>query len=157
VSSLRCPRCATVVMAAPGQPPVCPNCGFGAPAPPPAPHHGGWGPPPAQPAYPQPQPYPSYPAYPPAAPYGYAPKKTEGMAIASLVMGCLGWLSFLGLIMDILAIVFGVIALNRIKANPWLGGRGMAIAGIILGSFFLFIVGAAVVFVLVQNLSQPGY
>lgn len=110
-----------------------------------------------QPAYPQPQAYPSYPAYPPAAPYGYAPTKTDGLAIASLVMGCLGWLSLPGLVMDVLAIVFGVMALNRIKANPWLGGRGMAITGIVLGSTFLVLIGGGVLmFGLVRNLSSSG-
>lgn len=144
-------------MAAPGQPPVCPNCGFGASAAAPTPAGGAWGQPAMQPAYPQPQAYPSYPAYPPAAPYGYAPTKTDGLAIASLVMGCLGWLSLPGLVMDVLAIVFGVMALNRIKANPWLGGRGMAITGIVLGSTFLVLIGGGVLmFGLVRNLSSSG-
>ncbi len=66
-----------------------------------------------QPAY--------YPAGPPAT-------RTNGMAIASLVLGCL-WLWWLG---SILALVFGYIALGQIKQRRE-SGRGMAIAGIVLG------------------------
>jgi len=56
--------------------------------------------------------------------------QTSGMAIASLVLG-LAWLYWIG---SILAIVFGHLAKNEIKRNPvQLQGRGMAIAGIVLG------------------------
>ncbi len=65
-------------------------------------------------------------ASPPAAPL----PQTSGMAIASLVLG-LTWLYWIG---SILAIVFGHLAKNEIKRDPArLQGRGMAIAGIVLG------------------------
>jgi hypothetical protein len=34
---------------------------------------------------------------------------------------------------SILALVFGYIALSQIKGNPQQGGRGMAVAGVVLG------------------------
>jgi hypothetical protein len=58
----------------------------------------------------------------------------KGFAIASLVCGLLFWLGFPGFILSILAIVFGIIQLKNIKKTPGqYGGRGMAIAGLILG------------------------
>lgn len=55
---------------------------------------------------------------------------TNGMAIASLVLGIV-WIYWIG---SILALVFGYVALRQIRdANGWQQGRGMAIAGIVLG------------------------
>lgn len=51
---------------------------------------------------------------------------TNGMAIAALVLGIVG-LFFLGIVLGILAIVFGYLALKRA------GRTGMAKAGLILG------------------------
>jgi hypothetical protein len=53
---------------------------------------------------------------------------TSGLAIAALILGLLG---FTG-IAAILAIIFGIIALTRIS-RLGLRGRGMAIAGLVLG------------------------
>ena len=155
MASLQCPRCSNVVTVAPGQSPVCNRCGFGggSVAPPPlqpAPAYA------AYPAYGQAYAQPGYgapaaaPGYPPMPGYGYA-QKTDGMAITSLVLGCLGWASFPGFFCAILAIVFGVMAKGRIRQNPQLAGNGMATAGITLGAIFaafwalmfLFIFGVA--------------
>jgi hypothetical protein len=63
-------------------------------------------------------------------------RETSGKATASLVLGILAivlfvvWASFL---FGPLAIVFGVMARNEIKANPMKGGYGMATAGLALG------------------------
>ena len=38
-----------------------------------------------------------------------------------------------------LGIIFGIIALREIKKNPNLKGRGLAIAGIVIGSIFILI------------------
>ncbi len=55
--------------------------------------------------------------------------KTSPMAVASLVLAIV-----LPVIGSILAVVFGHVALNQIKQSQnTLGGRGMAIAGLILG------------------------
>ena len=76
-----------------------------------------------QPAYGQ-------PAYGPP-PYGYGyppPQRTNGMAIASMVLGIL-WLYWFG---SILALVFGYVAKRQIRERGESGG-GMATAGIVLG------------------------
>jgi hypothetical protein len=56
--------------------------------------------------------------------------RTSGLAIASLVLGLL-WLCGLG---SLLATIFGAVAINQIsRSNGTLDGKGMAIAGLILG------------------------
>ena len=64
-------------------------------------------------------------------PYGYPyppPQRTNGMAIASMVLGIL-WLYWIG---SILALVFGYVAKRQIRERNEAGG-GMATAGIVLG------------------------
>lgn len=70
--------------------------------------------------FPQPGFYPSY-APSPAQP-------TNGFSIAAMVLGIL-WVYWIG---SILALVFGYIALGQIKRRGG-GGKGMAIAGVVLG------------------------
>jgi hypothetical protein len=66
-----------------------------------------------------------------AVPYGYAPPaRTNGMAIASLVLGIV-WLYGVG---SILALIFGYNAKKQIEQSGGSQtGRGMATAGIVLG------------------------
>ena len=75
------------------------------------------------------------PAEPPPAPvvdYATSPQ-TSGMAIASLIMGIVGW-TLLPLVGSILAIVFGYAARRDIRSRPdEVTGEGMAIAGLVLG------------------------
>lgn len=60
----------------------------------------------------------------------YVPVRTSGYAIASLVLG-LTWLCGIG---SILAILFGGVGVTEIdSSNGHITGRGMAVAGIILG------------------------
>ena len=76
-----------------------------------------------QPQYGQPQQYGQ------PYPYPYAPpRSTNGMAIASMVLGIL-WLYWIG---SILALVFGYVAKKQIRERGEAGG-GMATAGIVLG------------------------
>ena len=82
-----------------------------------------------QPYYGQPGQYPPPPPYGQPAPYMYvAPRPTNGMAIASMVLGIL-WIYWIG---SVLALVFGYIARHQIRERQQ-GGDGMAIAGIVLG------------------------
>ena len=70
---------------------------------------------------------------PPAPPSAYATKQTSGMAIASLIMGILGWtlLPWLG---SLLALLFGYMARSEIRQRPdELEGDGLAVAGLVLG------------------------
>jgi hypothetical protein len=82
-----------------------------------------------QPAYqPPPAAYPG-PYGQPQYGYPYAPPpRTNGLAIASMVLGIL-WMYWIG---SILALVFGYIARNQIRERNEAGG-GMATAGIVLG------------------------
>ena len=115
--------------------PSDPPPGYGAPPPAP-PGYGqqppGYGQPP--PGYGQQQP-PGYgpPPPPPYATYGvqpYVARKTNGFAIASLILGAL-WIYWIG---SILALVFGYIGKNQIdNSGDTQDGRGLAIAGIVLG------------------------
>jgi Domain of unknown function (DUF4190) len=100
--------------------------------------------------------YPTYPAQGPAAAPGYGgsvppsyalygatgsatpsasaradQRKTNGLAVAGLVCGCVGFLFF---IPAALGIIFGFVARSQIaKSNGTQKGSGMALAGIIVG------------------------
>lgn len=68
---------------------------------------------------------------------------TNGLAVASLVLSLL-WLFWIG---SLLAVIFGFIAMSQInKSGGRQGGRGLAIAGTILGGIgLLTLAGGAVV------------
>jgi type IV pilus assembly protein PilA len=68
----------------------------------------------------------------PAAPgIRIPPKKTSGLAIASLVLGILGFITG---ITGLIALVLGILALRGInKSSGEVKGKGLAISGIILG------------------------
>jgi hypothetical protein len=97
----------------------------------------------AQQPYAQPSPYGAYPV-----------RRTNGLAITSLILGIL-WLYWAG---SILALIFGYVALAQIRRAPAdapQDGRGIAIAGIVLGwvgagTLLLFVLGLAA-------LSTGGY
>lgn len=79
-----------------------------------------------------------YPGYPPPYPPPYRP--TNGLAIASLVLGIL-WIYWIG---SILALIFGYVARKQIRERGE-GGGGLATAGIVLGWIGLSILVAIVV------------
>jgi hypothetical protein len=110
--------------AAPGQPPPPPY----ASAPPPGSAPNPFAPP--APYGPPPGPYAQYP--PPYAPSGYQTASTNGLAIASLVLGLVGWMACgIG---SVVAVVLGFVARSQIRASQGRqGGDGLALAGIILG------------------------
>ena len=85
---------------------------------------------------PLPPPPPPPPVAAPAGPYapepvqGPARPTVAGLAVASLVLGIL-WIGWIG---SFLAVIFGHVALSQIKrAKGWKTGRGMALAGVVLG------------------------
>lgn len=56
--------------------------------------------------------------------------KTNGLAVASLVLGIV-WIYWIG---SVLAVIFGAVAINQIeKSGGTQGGRGLALAGFVLG------------------------
>jgi len=70
------------------------------------------------------------PAPAPAVVYAVQPQQTNGMAVAALVLGIL-WLYWIG---SVLALVFGYAAKASIdRSGGREGGRGLAVAGIVLG------------------------
>lgn len=98
-----------------------------------------------QPGYQQPQtppggyqqPQTPAPGYQMPQQYGYQqgypqPQKTNGMAVASLVLGILGFF----FITAILAVIFGFLGRSQIRQRGE-KGDGMAIAGLVLGIVWL--------------------
>ena len=80
---------------------------------------------------------------------------TNGFAIASMILGIL-WLYWLG---SILALIFGYVALSQIRRRGG-GGRGMAIAGVVLGWIGVIAAIAAIVLLIVaahQNNQYGNY
>lgn len=115
-----------------------------------------YGPPPSpygeQPSNPYPPPAPPYPP-PPAAPYPppppppysqqapgyYAPpqqRPTNWWAIVSLVFGLLGGI--------LISVVCGIVGLKKAKEGQ--GGRGMAIAGLVLSALWVVVIAIALLF-----------
>ena len=94
-------------------PPMTPP-GYGAPPPPPpgGPYAGG--------------PY----GVPPGGGFGGQPKQSNGAAIGSLVCGILSFC--IPVITGLLALILGFVGI-RAARDPRVGGKGMAIAGIVLG------------------------
>jgi hypothetical protein len=133
--------------------PISPGVRPPVPPAPPAPPASPWAPaptaaapppaPPSNPAWPgsAPTPPPFVPL-PPADPQGHpvAPQwsgpKTDGLAIASLVVGiisltCAG---YLGIVLGPMALIFATKARTRIeRSGGWIKGSGIATAGIVLG------------------------
>ena len=60
--------------------------------------------------------------------------KSNVFAILSLVFGCLGCIPLLG---GVLAVVFGMLGIRDANRDPWHSGKGLAIAGLVLGTISL--------------------
>ncbi len=132
---VECPRCKTQVEAAAGQNLSCPTCGFSAEVP---------------------QSAPTPASNPPSTPTDGSWTSTggavihevqqaprTGMAIAALVTGIIGFLTgviMIGLVLDVVAIVLGIVVLVQAKNRPAeVGGKGMAIAAIVVGAVGLLV------------------
>lgn len=107
--------------------------------PPPPPHNGpgGFQPPPGY------QPYSGQPT---------VATTNSGMAVASLVLSLVGLVPcFWGLqIPGLLGIIFGFIGLKQTKDNAR-RGRGMAIAGLVIGIILVLIAAAVIIYVLTSD------
>ena len=60
-------------------------------------------------------------------------EETSGFAKASFVLGIFGMIFFFLPLLSFLAILFGVIALVKISNSNNLSGKGLAVAGLIMG------------------------
>ncbi|TDU81825.1 uncharacterized protein DUF4190 [Prosthecobacter fusiformis] len=75
-----------------------------------------------------------------------ASARTSGLAIASFVLSLLFFIPIVNLISWILSIIFGHIALVKIRNNPLLGGRGLAMAGLAITYGIIMIIIMSAVF-----------
>lgn len=83
---------------------------------------------------------------------GYMPQPgTNGLAIASMILGIV-WIYWIG---SLLAVIFGHIALAQ-TARTGQQGRGMAIAGVVLGWVMLALLAVVIVFLMVEA-DNDGY
>jgi hypothetical protein len=93
-------------------------------------------------------------------PAGYAAPRTDGLAIASLVIGILSLVcSFvcLGLILGPVAAIMGFIARQRVASSGGtLGGGTLAVVGLVLGIVGFILSAGAIVLVLVGIIATPG-
>lgn len=68
-------------------------------------------------------------------------RKTHGLAITSLVLGCFFLIPLLGFVLGFLAVVFGIIALVSISNNKQAyKGTGLAVAGLVMGVIGIIII-----------------
>ncbi len=76
------------------------------------------------------------------------PVKLMPLALASLILGILSIVAYYGaFVLGVLAIVFGAVALYKIRQNPGMyRGRGMAMWGFILGIISLAVVTTILIF-----------
>ena len=95
--------------------------------------------------------YPGYPASVPPAAYGYgapmiAQRRTNGLAVASLVVSIVSLLIFLGA-PGIAGAIMGHIARGQIRRSGD-DGDGLALAGIIIGWIGFAIISAFIAFII---------
>jgi len=87
--------------------------------------------------------------------YGGQPTKTSGLAVTAMIMGILsvigGAIFFLP---PLLAIIFGHVAVASCSKNRGLGGKGMAIAGLVMG--WICMAGWIVIFLFFGGLAAIG-
>ena len=84
------------------------------------------------------------------------PQERSGMSAASLVAGILSWL-ILPFIGAIISIVTGHMAIRDIRnSDGALTGRGMAIAGLLLGYFQIVVPVCAVIVIVILALIGPS-
>jgi hypothetical protein len=93
---------------------------------------------------------------PPPAPLPYVPgtKRSEGLALASMIVGIAGFLlaGCFGPVPGIVALVLGLIARSQIKKSPEkFGGKPYATAGVILGAISILFYGVIFLFILLRG------
>jgi GYF domain 2/Domain of unknown function (DUF4190) len=81
-----------------------------------------------------------------------AVSKTNGFAITSLTLGIIGLFCCTTVIFNILAVIFGHIALNQLKLKPTEGGRNLALAGLIMGYLGLALGIATIIYMLLMGI-----
>lgn len=80
----------------------------------------------------------------------------NGKALAAYYLGVFGLIPILGIVLSILAIIFGILGLKQHKLHPENKGRTHALIGLWLGIFELIVFAGFVVFIVVINLMNPN-
>ncbi|GAA4377375.1 DUF4190 domain-containing protein [Nocardioides caricicola] len=130
--------------------------------PPPANPYGQPQQPPYNPYQQQPYPPSGYPPQPPGYPPYQAAPPTEGLGLASMIIGIaalvLSCLYGVGLLGSPAALIMGRISMKRIdRSEGRLGGRGMAQAGFILGIIgTVFLVLAIIAVIIIVAVAASG-
>ena len=96
--------------------------------------------------------------YVPPAPMGYTPGamayagvRTDGLAVASLILGIVGIVCCLGVVLGPVAAIMGFISRQRVASSGGtLGGGGLALAGLILGVVAFFLSAALILFLVLS-------
>lgn len=85
------------------------------------------------------------------------PTRTNGLAIAALVVGILSllfsWVPIAGAIGGVVAIVLGIVAMKKVTAE--VGGKGLALGGLITGAL-AFLIGVAVTILMFVAINQAN-
>jgi uncharacterized protein DUF4190 len=150
-------------------PPPPPAGGYPPPPPPPPPPGGGSMPPPPPPpppgggAMPPPPPGAGYIPPPPGGfaggSAGYAARRTDGLAVASLIIGIFSLLctvACLGIVLGPTAAIMGFISRQRITSSGGaLGGGTMATVGLVLG-IVGFVASVGWFFIAISGAITPG-
>lgn len=93
----------------------------------------------------------------PAPMGGGSTSRTNGMAIAGFVCGLFSLICcFIGPLFSVLGLIFSVLGLVQINKHPPQGGRGLAIAGIILAVFGLLLFVFLMVMGMIGSLMQDA-
>jgi hypothetical protein len=58
----------------------------------------------------------------------------NGMALTAYYLGVFSIIPGIGLLLGPMAIIFGIVGLRRVRANPQIKGTGHSITGIVIGS-----------------------
>lgn len=86
-------------------------------------------------------------------------KQDQTLPIISLILGVFGLIllcCYAGFPLGAAAIVTGYLGMNNANKDPMqYGGRGMAIAGIVLGSISILITLGWIIFILLASMSNP--
>ncbi|GAA4898563.1 DUF4190 domain-containing protein [Streptomyces coeruleoprunus] len=97
-----------------------------------------------------------YPGYAPYGPGGWGPAPANGLGVASMVLGIISlvgcWAYGLGIILGILALIFGLIGRKRVQRGEANNGP-MATAGIVTGSVGIAL-GALVLGLIIWAIAQ---
>jgi hypothetical protein len=101
------------------------------------------------------KPGPWSPPPPPAPQYvPFRTQKSQGLALASMITGILGFFMFgcFGPLPGIVALVLGLVALSQIKKTPEkFGGKPYATAGVIIGAINALFYGAILLWIILSR------